>query len=84
MDDEHQALREWWRTGVSRVEPNVIELRGYPVGELIGWDGSRDPQPARRPRPLTERHPAGRPRSPREGQEVTPPQQGRSASPVVL
>ena len=26
----------WWATGVSRIEPNVIELRGRPVQELIG------------------------------------------------
>lgn len=26
----------WWATGVSRIEPDVIEYRGYPVQELIG------------------------------------------------
>jgi citrate synthase len=26
----------WWGTAVSRVEPNVIELRGRPVQDLIG------------------------------------------------
>lgn len=26
----------WWATSVSRIEPNVIELRGRPVAELIG------------------------------------------------
>jgi citrate synthase len=29
----------WWRTGVSRVEPDVIEYRGYPVQDLIGNAG---------------------------------------------
>ena len=26
----------WWGTAVSRMEPNVIELRGHPVQDLIG------------------------------------------------
>ena len=26
----------WWETAISRVEPNVIEIRGYPIDELIG------------------------------------------------
>jgi citrate synthase len=26
----------WWATSVSRIEPDVIELRGHPVQELIG------------------------------------------------
>jgi citrate synthase len=26
----------WWSTGVSRIEPDVIQYRGYPVQELIG------------------------------------------------
>ncbi|MDQ7904816.1 citryl-CoA lyase [Phytohabitans sp. ZYX-F-186] len=31
-----QDVSDWWATGVSRVEPGVIELRGRPVQELIG------------------------------------------------
>jgi citrate synthase len=27
---------DWWGTAISRIEPNVIELRGLPVQELIG------------------------------------------------
>jgi citrate synthase len=30
---------EWWGTAVSRIEPNLIELRGTPVQELIGHIG---------------------------------------------
>jgi citrate synthase len=26
----------WWGTAISRMEPNVIELRGHPVQDLIG------------------------------------------------
>ena len=29
----------WWGTAVSRIEPNLIELRGTPVEELIGTIG---------------------------------------------
>jgi citrate synthase len=33
----HRATGEaWWETAISRVEPNVIEIRGYPIDELIG------------------------------------------------
>lgn len=32
----------WWATGVSRIEPDVIEYRGYPVQELIGRAGFVD------------------------------------------
>ena len=35
MTDE-QAAADWWGTAVSRIEPNVIELRGVPVQDLIG------------------------------------------------
>ena len=31
-----QDVADWWATAVSRVEPDVIELRGRPVQELIG------------------------------------------------
>ena len=26
----------WWQTAISRNEPNLIEIRGYPVQELVG------------------------------------------------
>jgi citrate synthase len=26
----------WWSTGITKIEPGVIELRGYPVQQLIG------------------------------------------------
>jgi citrate synthase len=38
MTDE-QAAADWWGTAVSRIEPNLIELRGVPVQELIGSTG---------------------------------------------
>jgi citrate synthase len=31
-----QDVADWWATAVSRVEPDVIELRGRPIQELIG------------------------------------------------
>jgi citrate synthase len=31
-----QDVSDWWATAVSRVEPDVIELRGRPVQDLIG------------------------------------------------
>ncbi|MEU8820218.1 citryl-CoA lyase [Actinoplanes sp. NPDC048796] len=34
MTDSQAA--DWWATAVSRIEPNVIELRGLPVASLIG------------------------------------------------
>jgi citrate synthase len=34
MTDSQAA--DWWATSVSRIEPNVIELRGIPVASLIG------------------------------------------------
>ena len=30
------AVTGWWRTGVSRIRPGEILLRGYPVEQLIG------------------------------------------------
>lgn len=30
------SAQDWWATSVSRIEPNVIEFRGFPVQELIG------------------------------------------------
>lgn len=32
----HRAGDAWWETAISRVEPNLIEIRGYPIDELIG------------------------------------------------
>jgi citrate synthase len=29
-------VADWWATAVSRIEPNVIELRGRPIQDLIG------------------------------------------------
>jgi citrate synthase len=29
-------VADWWSTAVSRIEPNVIELRGRPIQDLIG------------------------------------------------
>jgi citrate synthase len=37
MTDDLAA--DWWGTSVSRIEPNVIELRGRPVQDLIGSTG---------------------------------------------
>ncbi|MFC5835471.1 citryl-CoA lyase [Nonomuraea insulae] len=34
-----EAVADWWGTAVSRVAPDVIELRGRPVQELIGRAG---------------------------------------------
>ncbi|MGP4102580.1 citryl-CoA lyase [Nonomuraea sp. KM90] len=34
-----EAAADWWATAVSRIEPDVIELRGQPVQELIGRIG---------------------------------------------
>ncbi|GIE94217.1 citryl-CoA lyase [Paractinoplanes rishiriensis] len=38
--DQHaptvRDVADWWATAVSRIEPNVIELRGRPVQSLIG------------------------------------------------
>lgn len=41
MSDERgaptvQDVSDWWSTAVSRIEPNVIELRGRPIQDLIG------------------------------------------------
>ncbi len=37
MTDKEAA--DWWGTAVSRIEPNVIELRGIPAQDLIGTTG---------------------------------------------
>jgi citrate synthase len=41
VSDEQAAptvrdVADWWSTAVSRIEPNVIELRGHPIQDLIG------------------------------------------------
>src|SRR3954454_5799468 len=33
------SVADWWGTAVSRIEPNVVELRGTPVQDLIGTIG---------------------------------------------
>jgi citrate synthase len=35
----HREVADWWATGVSRIEPGVIELRGLPIQDLIGRIG---------------------------------------------
>src|SRR5688572_14542315 len=32
-------VADWWGTALSRIEPNVVELRGTPVQDLIGTIG---------------------------------------------
>ncbi len=34
-EEERDAVSAWWGSGVSRIEPDLIELRGYPVQELV-------------------------------------------------
>ena len=34
-----QSAADWWGTSVSRIEPDVVELRGIPVQQLIGRTG---------------------------------------------
>jgi len=31
-----EAARAWWSTDIIRIEPGMIEMRGYPIQELIG------------------------------------------------
>jgi citrate synthase len=31
-----QDVSDWWSTAVSRIEPNVIALRGHPIQDIIG------------------------------------------------
>jgi citrate synthase len=31
-----EQVADWWATGVSRIAPGVVELRGRPIQELIG------------------------------------------------
>ncbi|GAA1724276.1 citryl-CoA lyase [Nonomuraea bangladeshensis] len=39
MNGPTSAAADWWATAVSRVEPDLIELRGEPVQDLIGRIG---------------------------------------------
>jgi len=32
-------VADWWATGISRIEPGIIELRGRPVQDLLGTTG---------------------------------------------
>jgi citrate synthase len=38
MSDAQEAA-DWWATAVSRIAPDVVELRGHPVQDLIGTTG---------------------------------------------
>ncbi|RCV47981.1 citryl-CoA lyase [Marinitenerispora sediminis] len=33
---EEREVSEWWATGLTRIAPGEIELRGYPIERLIG------------------------------------------------
>ena len=35
-DDGKAKSEDWWKTSIIRMEPNVIEIRGHPIQELIG------------------------------------------------
>ena len=35
-DDLAQAARQWWRTSIIDIEPGRINVRGYPIEQLIG------------------------------------------------
>jgi citrate synthase len=39
MSEHSSAAADWWGTAVSRIEPDLIELRGRPVQDLIGRVG---------------------------------------------
>lgn len=41
-DVSPDELSEWWATEICRIEPDVIEIRGHPVAELIGRVGFTD------------------------------------------
>ncbi|WP_423918971.1 citryl-CoA lyase [Frigoribacterium sp. 2-23] len=34
--DRLASTTAWWASGITKIEPGVIELRGYPVQQLIG------------------------------------------------
>jgi citrate synthase len=33
------SVADWWATGICRMEPGVVELRGIPIQDLIGTTG---------------------------------------------
>lgn len=35
-DNPAQKHAEWWQTSIIDIRPNVIQIRGYPIQELIG------------------------------------------------
>lgn len=35
-DISREAARDWWRTDIIEIEPGVINIRGYPIEQLIG------------------------------------------------
>ena len=39
-----QETADWWRTGITRVEPNHIRIRGYAIEELMGRIGLAEMQ----------------------------------------
>src|SRR5215217_7131163 len=36
ISQDRQKGQDWWSTDIIRMEPGQIELRGYPVEQLIG------------------------------------------------
>ena len=34
--DAKTQSEDWWKTSIIRMEPNVIEIRGHPIEDLIG------------------------------------------------
>ena len=36
MSEAERATRDWWRTGITEMEPGMLRLRGYAIEELIG------------------------------------------------
>jgi citrate synthase len=37
-----QDVADWWQTGISRIAPDTIEIRGHPIADLIGKIGFTD------------------------------------------
>lgn len=35
-DASREAARDWWRTDIIEIEPGMINMRGYPIEQLIG------------------------------------------------
>ena len=36
MDASRQEARDWWRTDIIDIEPDKINIRGYPIQQLLG------------------------------------------------